>query len=378
MAADDNQGNKIDKLISSVKNAAQSTDAETMMKQVDKLKTSEKQVKDKKKQVAKNPKGLDIGTSRIVCAQQQEDGEIILKDQLNAFLKVKYSTFAKEMLDKNEISHTINDDEIVVYGYDSQEFANIFNAEVQRPMKRGVLQWEEENAINIIKRIIPLVTGRPQLGDTICFGIPAAKIGEENELVFHEAVLKKFLIGMGFKASSITEGMAVVLSELAEDNYTGIGISMGAGMVNVCFSFLSVPVITFSISKGGDDIDANVARVVNETHNRIRVIKEEEFDFGKPARNNMENAFHIFYEELLASVFQNLNLVMSKSESMPKLKRPIPIVFSGGTTMPKNFRSFVEKQFKEFKLPIEISEIRLASDQLRATARGALINAVAM
>ncbi|MEA1933427.1 MAG: hypothetical protein U9N60_03205 [Thermodesulfobacteriota bacterium] len=38
------------------------------------------------------------------------------------------------------------------------------------------------------------------------------------------------------KPISINEGLATVMSELAHDNFTGIGISMGGGMCNVCLS----------------------------------------------------------------------------------------------------------------------------------------------
>src|SRR3712207_9023027 len=44
-------------------------------------------------------------------------------------------------------------------------------------------------------------------------------------------------------------------SELQEENFTGIGISFGGGMCNVSVSFMSIPMITFSVPKSGDYID---------------------------------------------------------------------------------------------------------------------------
>ena len=60
----------------------------------------------------------------------------------------------------------------------------------------------------------------------------------------------------------------------------------------------------------------------------------------------------------------------------PKTDRAIPIVLSGGTAKPKGFRELFEKSLRAHPLPIEISEVRLASDPLTATARGALIAAM--
>ncbi len=368
----------ISNLIGGIKTAMKSDNTDQLMKKVEVLKKSDSKVSDKKKQdLIKNPCGLDIGTSRIVGIKKTADGNVSMKDELNAFLAVPHSSFAQEMLTKNKLNYIEAGEFIYVMGYDAQEFANIFNAEVRRPMAKGLLKWDEQEAISVIKKIIPVVLDRPELGDNLCFSIPAPQAGFESDLVFHEALLKKFLVGTGYNAKSITEGMAVVLSELAEDNYTGIGVSMGAGMCNVCFSFLSVPVMVFSIPKGGDYIDQSVGRVVNETSNRVRVIKEESLDLAAPPRNNMENAFTIFYEEILGNLFNNIAAVLSHSEKLPRLSRPVPIVFAGGTSLPHGFKGKAEKILKQVSMPLEISDVRLASDPLKATARGALVNAMA-
>ncbi|MFW3147052.1 MAG: DUF362 domain-containing protein, partial [Thermoplasmatota archaeon] len=47
----------------------------------------------------------------------------------------------------------------------------------------------------------------------------------------------------------------VVFSELEDENFTGLGISAGGGMCNVCLAYLSIPLVTFSITKGGDYLD---------------------------------------------------------------------------------------------------------------------------
>ena len=47
--------------------------------------------------------------------------------------------------------------------------------------------------------------------------------------------------------------------------YTGIGISFGAGMVNLCFSMFGNPVFTFSIVNSGDWIDRQAAKATGET-----------------------------------------------------------------------------------------------------------------
>jgi hypothetical protein len=360
-----------------VKGTGGVVDPHTLFKlitKVDELKESGKNLESKT--VGKKAYGLDIGTSRIVSIRQDGPNGAVSADQLNAFISVSETKFLKDMLVKNRMAHTKIRDEIAVLGYDAQQFANIFNSEIRRPMRKGLITPEEIYAIPVMKEIINLVLPKAEeVAQPLCFSVPAPEAGCEADLVYHEGVIKKYLVGLGYKANSLTEGLAVVLAELANDNFTGIGISMGAGICNVCFSFLSVPVIVFGISRGGDDIDAATARMTHETVNRVRVIKEESLDFTKTPKSNMENALIIYYEDLIMTLLNHLVGVLSRAENLPRLNQAIPIVLAGGTCLPNGFKVKFEQLLKQVKMPLAISGVRLAADPLRATAMGALVAA---
>jgi hypothetical protein len=374
MVEENDDKNVLDDL---VKGTGGVVDPHTLFKlitKVDELKESGKNLESKT--VGKKAYGLDIGTSRIVSIRQDGPNGAVSADQLNAFISVSETKFLKDMLVKNRMAHTRIRDEIAVLGYDAQQFANIFNSEIRRPMRKGLITPEEIYAIPVMKEIINLVLPKAEeVAQPLCFSVPAPEAGFEADLVYHEGVIKKYLVGLGYKANSLTEGLAVVLAELANDNFTGIGISMGAGICNVCFSFLSVPVIVFGLSRGGDDIDAATARMTHETVNRVRVIKEESLDFTKTPKSNMENALIIYYEDLIMTLLNNLVGVLSRAENLPRLNQAIPIVLAGGTCLPNGFKVKFEQLLKEAKMPIAISSVRLARDPLRTTAMGALVSA---
>ncbi|MBF0360259.1 MAG: hypothetical protein HQK49_04570 [Oligoflexia bacterium] len=330
----------------------------------------------KKSTVAKKCVGVDIGTSRIVSATTSIENKEVTQTELNAFFTLPYAPLVQDLLDRNKMNYIKNKDHIVVFGFHAQSFANMFNGELSRPMQNGLIKADEPNAISMIKEIIGLVVKKPdELGRRLCFSVPAPKIGAEADLIFHEAILKKYFIGVGYNASSVNEGLAVVLSELAQEDFTGIGVCIGAGMTNVCFSFLSVPVVVFGLHHGGDHIDTNVSRVVNEAVTRVRVIKEESLDLSRSPRNNMEQAFNIYYDDLISKVVNILSSTFSMSSNLPKLNKPIPLVLAGGTCIPNGFKMKFDKMLRQVELPIEISETKIATDPLRATARGALVYA---
>jgi cell division ATPase FtsA len=147
-------------------------------------------------------------------------------------------------------------------------------------------------------------------------------------------------------------------------------------MCNVTLAYLSIPSIMFSITKGGDFIDSTVGAVVNEQPTRVKVLKEEGLDLSRPGKDKLSNALQIYYEDLVDALVEALRRAISRAEKLPRTERPLTIVLSGGTAKPRGFKELFERVLKARTLPIQIGDIRLASDPLTATARGALIAAM--
>jgi hypothetical protein len=321
------------------------------------------------------PVGLDIGTSHIVAAQNNRNYVSAYQD-LNAFFTVPNAKFAKEILSQKRIKFYENSDEYFIIGSSAQSFANMFNVNTRRPMKDGFLSPKEDVGLNVITAIVESLVGGPKNpGEILCFSIPGEPFDGDGSIVYHESVINGFLDDLGYNSIPINEGMATVLSELSEEDYTGIGISMGGGMCNVCLSYLSFPVVTFSIQMAGDYIDDMVGRTVGEPASRIKAIKEEELDLSKHSTDRVSKALHIFYDEIVLKLLDSLRRVIISTDKIPKISSPIPIVLSGGTAMPTGCIDKFESMLKTIDMPMDISDVRLAEDPLNTTAKGALIMA---
>ena len=324
----------------------------------------------------KGPVGLDVGTSHVVVAQSKRSYAETIQE-LNAFFTVPNAKFAKEILTQKEITYYEHGDLYYIFGYAAESFANMFSANTRRPMEDGFLTPVEPDSLNVIKAVVNSLIQKPQkFGETLCFAIPGEPLNGAGSVMYHESMIKNFISGLGYSPISINEGMAVAISELSEDDYSGIGISMGGGMCNICFSYLSFPVITYSIQMAGDYIDSMVGTAVGEPATKIKVIKEEELDLTREPKDRIITALHIFYDELIFKLLQSLQRVLTSTENIPKIKAPIPIVLSGGTAMPKGCRDKFENMLKNISLPVEISSVRLAEDPLNTPAKGALIMAL--
>ncbi len=320
--------------------------------------------------------GVDIGTSKLVMANGVNSHRNY-DSQLNAFITVPNSKFTKDILRQNNINHYSMDDSLVVYGDGAEVFANMLNSETRRPMKGGILNPKESNAIEIIKGIIDDLVPEPDKKNIpLCFSIPGAPQGSESSIIYHETIIKRYLEEKGYNAKAINEGLAIVFSELEDENFTGIGISAGGGMCNVCLSFLSVPVFTFSINKGGDYIDDAVASVTGEVNTRVRNIKEEQLDLSRKPENGVEDALSIYYDDLIKSLVESVKTAINHTSNFPQVDKPLPIILSGGTAKPNGFRDRFESYLSKSKFPVDISHVSMAKDPLNATAKGALIAAM--
>jgi hypothetical protein len=223
-----------------------------------------------------------------------------------------------------------------------------------------------------------MVVPRARKGETLCFSVPGKGDGANGNLLYHEAVLKQFIQGLGYKAKGINEGQAVVFSELQDENFTGIGISFGGGMCNVSVSFMSIPMITFSVPKSGDYIDRNAAEVLGERNStRVRIFKEENLDLSRQPKDDMTRALHIFYEDVLQTLIERLRMEFKRSSTLPKVDRPLKVVLAGGTAKPAGFlQKFEQMLHADGDFPVQLAEVRMAKDPLSTTANGCYIAAM--
>ena len=323
-----------------------------------------------------NPMGLDVGTSKVVAARRKGK-EVETASQLNAFIPVPYSRFTETILGQNDIAYYREGDELIIYGSATEKFANMFNAESRRPMSDGMINPRERFAMPVIEAILQnLLPKARTAGDILAFSVPAAGDAKAAQLTFHEATLRQHFEAQGYRAVAINEGLAVIFAELEDQNFTGIGVSCGGGMCNVTLAYLSIPTMMYGLAKGGDHIDTATGAVLNEHATRVKVLKEETLDLSRPGRDKLDKALHIYYEDLVDSLVDSLRRSLSTAEKLPRTERPLTLVLSGGTAKPRGFKELFERALKARSLPVGIGEIRMASDPLTATARGALIAAM--
>lgn len=320
-------------------------------------------------------KGLDIGTANLAAAVQNSEGGITVTVERNAFLDINADVYSKNMLTKLKVPYVVHNGKLVVVGEAAFELANVFGKDTRRPMADGLVSPNEADALPIMKMIISKILGEPRAAGEPCyFCVPAESIDIDNNVVYHQGLFEGIIGKMGYTARAINEAHAVVFSELAENDFTGIGLSFGGGMANACISYKSIPCVSFSVARGGDWIDKNVAQVLGVKKSKATFIKERGVDIRDP-KSREEEAVAIYYRNLISYVLQNIKARFQSGQNMPNFAEPVDIACAGGTSLVGGFIEVFRDEFAKIDFPLSVGRIFRSDDALTAVARGCLVAA---
>lgn len=336
--------------------------------------------------------GLDIGTMNLAAAYEapadDEEGEPGLETRRvrDAFLALDPSehldaNFSEEFLKRSGAQYIKMDEgdgEIIyILGDDALEFANMMSEELQRPMAEGVLNPDEPKRKAMLEALIDGIAG--DLTDhEVVYSSPASPINDSYDVQYHEQVIGDILEDIGFDdPTAMTESMAIVLEEFP-DTYSGLGLSMGAGMANVSLAWRGMPVLEFSMQKCGDWIDKGVAEKLNEVPNVITQVKEDGgFDVSFD-RNDLDDPVHqaisVYYDILVENLIDGVNHLWENTpdSELPNIADSIPIVMAGGTSKADGMIPLMNQTIEQKGLPFEVESIERAEGALFTPAKGLL------
>lgn len=327
--------------------------------------------------------GLDIGTGFLVSARQDDNGTIQCKSIRDAFLDLENDPSVKSMLKMSKINYIETEDKLYICGDSAPVLANLFKRECRRPLSKGVLSPGEFEAEKILLVLLETVIGRSLVPNETCFySIPANPIDHSIDVVYHTAMFSKLISSLGYKPISMLESAAIVYSNCAAENFSAIALSLGAGMVNVCLMYQTMTVLSFSMVGCGDWLDEMVSKSTANTAGRAQSVKERGINLldpneGDPKTFREREAYIIYYKSLVLRVLDAIKTEFSKQQGVD-LPIAIPIVLSGGTSLPKGFKELFEAGFNTVKdkFPIRVSEIKMASSPLNSVAQGLLVAAM--
>jgi hypothetical protein len=321
--------------------------------------------------------GADIGTMNLVSARRTGKG-VETKRMRDVFLDLPITVRKRLLLAKT--SFVERDDEVLILGDAAMEIANVFGREARRPLSGGLISPSETESLEILGLLVKEVLGEPSTKDEVCFfSVPAPPIDRpEKDIIYHQGVFERIIEECGYEPYASNEAMAIIFSECAQEDFSGVAMSFGSGMTNVALAINTIEGLSFSVARGGDWIDRGAAEnFEGATQARMCAIKEAGIDLMAP-EGREEEAISFYYKALIDYTLDEIAKRFRQIQGQFVLPKAIPIVISGGTSLATGFMDLFDKVFKKKRkrFPIEVSEIRQAAEPLNAVAYGLLIQAI--
>ena len=326
--------------------------------------------------------GLDVGTGFLV-GSGFKNAKISFKPLRNAFYSIDKETFSKNMFNKQSMKYVELEGNINVIGEDALTLSRIQNTSAKRPLSHGVINNREKKSAPILKKMFGYCVQDyiKKDGEVCCFSVPGPKVGDAGfDVDFHSMSIESLLTQFKLRPQPLNEAYAVILSEMeTAKDVTGIGFSFGAGLVNVAFVYKSMLVFSFSIDKSGDFIDQKAAETCGSSESVMNHLKESELKLsGLDMNLSPELRTLMFtYRYVIKNTLKEVMGAFNRNDTA-NIVEPVPIIISGGTSLPDGFVEMFEQELENVSLPFEVTEVKTAKDRLAAVSKGCLLYAKEM
>ena len=329
--------------------------------------------------------GVDIGTYTLVCCKRNQDSDFVYKKEINAFLEMPLENkFVFNMMKNAGVPLIEREKVAYALGEAAVNMAYTMSGlELKRPMTSGCVNPKEKDAFQILSIMLHSLIGEVERDKEILYYcVPANAINEETDAEYHgkilEAILRAYKSDKGYTVDPrpINEALALVYAELGSKSYTGVGISCGGGMVNVCFAMFGNPLFSFSIVNSGDWIDKMAAKATGESVTYINKEKHK-IDLSKAPTTLVERAIQTQYRIMIEHTVTSIKKGLLNTSKSVKTDQEIDFVIAGGTSSPNGFKELFTQCLKEADLSVKIGEVIQPKDPLYSVARGCLLAAEA-
>lgn len=294
----------------------------------------------------------------------------------------------RQALKRMSIPYGVCEEALLLIGDDAVDYAGLFQVPCVPLLPGGKIPRADPPARQILAALVASLLPESNGSDEICcltFS-GANDGGDRSEEVGDSEFLTRLVEMQGYKPLVLPAGLAVVLAEGVKESFTGIGLAIGAETSELSLAHCGQQVIGISIGRGGRWIDEQLARECehfawdadgNRYLDTATSLGWEESFSGsilQPATVKETLLAHLC-QELVTHVIQEAARELARSPGIRSVPQPLSLVCSGGITQIPGFNALLERTVLRTPFPVEIQNVRLATDPNDAVVRGCLIRA---
>lgn len=254
-------------------------------------------------------------------------------------------------------------------GSEARELAADRDGEPQPIFVDGIL-CEEPYAKPALEGLVAELLANG-MGSRLCYTMPGTPVDADVPTDRHRDAVDEAVRSLGYDATPVSTGYAVVADQLADDTFTGLGIDIGPEVTSVALVYYGVPVIAFSLAKGRSWIVEQAADASG--HESAEIAGHvENFTLDPDAAGDVESALARAYDELCGSLVTAIRTETAAAELERGIAVPVAVA---GSAAVEGVEYLFGGRFDAADLPFSIRGVRRATSPEESAVRGALVAA---
>ncbi len=300
--------------------------------------------------------GLDLGSTQFRSLRHHGD-RLIGRTCCVQVLSVPDTPAHRRLLDRDGVHYADCAGTLNVLGDAAIEWARLMSLPARRLLADGQLPHDDPIARQILSMMVDAVLPMARIpGETCCLTIPGELLpvssSPEREFFLRLVRLR------GYTPKVAGQGHSLVLAELGEAGFSGLGISLGASLSEFSLCRSGREIARCSIPWGSDEIDERLARDPSENLSEISL--------------TMAAVITDFLVELLLEAGTRIE----QHDGFRVLSQPVTVACAGGITLLPGIQRMCEQAWRRAGWPIGLQKLTVCADSAYTIARGCLVQAV--
>ncbi len=330
---------------------------------------------------------LDPGAFAMRSLRRRRD-ELVSRRCRSITASMRESDARRRWLDFTNVPYLRAEDYLVLPGSAAIEADELFETIPRDLLPAGTIPIADPVTRQVISALVEgLLPWSEHRQEICCFTQPGEPLEGANGDSPLDRRLKFFarLISLrGYHPVPLNPATALVLAELSESGFSGVGVALGAASCEIAVVHRGNQIARGRLARGGRWIDEQLAlrtRMYRRDSQGEQVLDVEGARLRK--ESTTLNATGDDDSRLVANLYRNLVAELAEvvAETLTSelqialLPGPLPIVCGGGPARIDGFGELFRAEIDRQPLPMTVAAPGLVSDHEYAVARGCLIRA---
>jgi hypothetical protein len=330
---------------------------------------------------------FDTGSYRFLSLRR-DGGKLVARSNRSVYSVLPDTVAHQQILQQAGLKFSSCEDGLLLLGDAAHDSSDLFKVRCRPLLPAGRVPKEDPLARQLIGSLTESVLPKAKTpGELCCFTVPGgADLSGESTRPDVEFLLRIIRL-QGYQPQIVPASLALVLSQLVENAFTGIGMVFGSSGAEALLAHRGEPICHARVDIGGEWVDEQLSARQKEIGYELETgerflntdaVQRRRESVGTSLvlansafEQELVSLLHKVVSELIESFMSELALT-PRAASVPT---PLPVVCSGGLARTVGFDTLVAEVLREAEFPLDLRKPQIIEDAERSIPRGLLINA---